>query len=111
MSQYRSMSLMEDVYGTDERTSFVRTAKAQRKYGSTNINMSEPSLKYQPSSFTQHRVQPGDTLQGIALRYKTSVNTQFFPFFSCFDFSNLVSDFRWNTSNASTRCGPTTLFF
>lgn len=67
------MSLMEDVYGTDERTSFVRTAKAQRKYGSTNINMSEPSLKYQPSSFTQHRVQPGDTLQGIALRYKTSM--------------------------------------
>nr|CAG4642805.1 EOG090X0DPX [Evadne anonyx] len=67
------MSLMEDVYGTDERTSFVRNARTQRKYGSTNINMNEPSLKYQPSSFTQHYVQPGDTLQGIALRYKTSM--------------------------------------
>ena len=73
MSQYRSISLTEDVYYTDERTSFVRTSRTQRKYGSTSINMNEPSLKYQPSSFTQHYVQPGDTLQGIALRYKTSV--------------------------------------
>jgi len=69
------MSSLDDVSDgqTDERTSFVRTAKAQRKYGSTNTIMNEPSLKYQPDSFVRHRVQPGDTLQGIALRYKTSM--------------------------------------
>ena len=75
------MSSLDDVSDgqTDERTSFVRTAKAQRKYGSTNTIMNEPSLKYQPDSFVRHRVQPGDTLQGIALRYKTSVNPPYFP--------------------------------
>ena len=72
MSQYRSMSSSGLGDGPTERTSFVRS-KSHRKYGSTSSNMSEPSLKYQPSSFIQHRVQAGDTLPGIALRYKTTV--------------------------------------
>lgn len=111
------MSLVEDVYGTDERTNFVRTARAQRKYGSTNMNINEPSLKYQPTSFMQHRVQPGDTLQGIALRYKTSMeyikrinkmwtnDTLFlreYLYVPCFADTSEVSDQKSTTIDASS---------
>lgn len=75
---------------SDERTSFIRSAKAQRKYGTTSSNTTSSSrmsdstspIKYQqaallqqPMAFVQHRVQSGETLMGIALRYQTSVCT------------------------------------
>ena len=67
---------------SDERTSFIRSAKAQRKYGSTTssrMNSSSPIKYYQgpqqnPMAFMHHKVQPSDTLMGIALRYHTTVN-------------------------------------
>ena len=67
----------------DERTSldssFVRTGtgvKTFRKYGTTSSNngmINETVNKLHPTNFIQYHVQPGDTLQGIALRYKTTV--------------------------------------
>ena len=64
---------------TDERTSlvssFVRTSKSRRKYGSTSNNMNDSSSP-QTGAYTHHKVQPCDTLQGIALRYQTSVSNE-----------------------------------
>lgn len=74
---------------SDERTSFIRSAKVQRKYGTTTSSNSRMSgsagtspLQYrQPvllaqTAFIHHQVQPGDTLMGIALRYHTTVMFQ-----------------------------------
>nr|CAG4646577.1 EOG090X0DPX [Macrothrix elegans] len=62
---------------SDERTSFIRSAKSHRKYGSTtsssSMNDSLSPLKYQPTTYIEHRVQSGDTLVSIALRYQTTV--------------------------------------
>ncbi|XP_046639191.1 nuclear envelope integral membrane protein 1-like isoform X3 [Daphnia pulicaria] len=62
---------------SDERTSFVRSAKSQRKYGSTtsgsSMNDSLSPSRFHPSCHMEHRVQPGETLAGIALRYQTTM--------------------------------------
>nr|CAG4642046.1 EOG090X0DPX [Eurycercus lamellatus] len=65
---------------SDERTSFIRSAKAQRKYGSTTsskMNDTSPmqyrKASLQPTTYIHHQVQPGDTLIGIALRYQTTM--------------------------------------
>nr|CAG4648250.1 EOG090X0DPX [Moina brachiata]SVE93266.1 EOG090X0DPX [Moina brachiata] len=60
---------------SDERTSFVRSSKAHRKYGSTTSGrcMNDPSPISHSSAYVKHQVRPGDTLVGIALRYQTTV--------------------------------------
>nr|CAG4650489.1 EOG090X0DPX [Sida crystallina] len=78
----------DDDGASDERTSLVpsiirtgaaATTKTHRKYGTTSTSsssliMNNSSFRlHQPTSFMHHPVQSGDTLQGIALRYKTTV--------------------------------------
>ncbi|XP_057375943.1 lysM and putative peptidoglycan-binding domain-containing protein 2-like [Daphnia carinata] len=62
---------------SDERTSFVRSAKSHRKYGSTtsgsSMNDSSSPSRFHPSCHMEHKVQAGDTLAGIALRYQTTM--------------------------------------
>nr|SVE74447.1 EOG090X0DPX [Daphnia barbata] len=62
---------------SDERTSFVRSSKSHRKYGSTtsgsSMNDSLSPSRFHPSCHMEHRVQAGETLAGIALRYQTTM--------------------------------------
>nr|SVE70688.1 EOG090X0DPX [Daphnia similis]SVE71314.1 EOG090X0DPX [Daphnia similis]SVE71948.1 EOG090X0DPX [Daphnia similis]SVE72573.1 EOG090X0DPX [Daphnia similis] len=62
---------------SDERTSFVRSSKSQRKYGSTtsgsSMNDSLSPSRFHPSCHMEHKVQAGDTLAGIALRYQSTM--------------------------------------
>lgn len=60
---------------SDERTSFVRSSKGHRKYGSTTSGrcMNDSSPIIHSSAYVKHQVRPGDTLVGIALRYQTTV--------------------------------------
>ncbi|EFX72443.1 hypothetical protein DAPPUDRAFT_308236 [Daphnia pulex] len=72
-----SVPLLDSDEASDERTSFVRSAKSQRKYGSTtsgsSMNDSLSPSRFHPSCHMEHRVQPGETLAGIALRYQTTM--------------------------------------
>nr|CAG4649689.1 EOG090X0DPX [Scapholeberis mucronata]SVE93885.1 EOG090X0DPX [Scapholeberis mucronata] len=62
---------------SDERTSFIRSAKTHRKYGSTtsgsSMNDSASPSRFDPSCHMEHKVLPGDTLAGIALQYQTTM--------------------------------------
>jgi len=54
-----------------ERTGFANSAKSlnTKKYGATNKKpVAAPHLA-QPQSFVSHQVVPGDTIQGLSLRY------------------------------------------
>lgn len=62
---------------SDERTSFIRSAKSQRKYGSTTSGSTAGGMMSEAARcpvYMEHRVQPGDTLVSIALRYETTVS-------------------------------------
>ena len=55
--------------GQNERASFGRIARNQTKYG-TNTKATITNETYM-----KHFVKPGDTLQGIALRYTSTVSS------------------------------------
>lgn len=43
------------------------------------MNDSLSPLRFQSSCHIEHKVQPGDTLAGIALRYQTTVPHRHYP--------------------------------
>lgn len=55
----------------EEREFLTSSVKKQVKYGSTS------SRVFKAEKYITHYVQPGDTLQGLALRYGTAVSSNF----------------------------------
>ena len=56
----------------EEKTAFVKSFnKSQKKYGTTKSSYT------QKCHIVRHQVARGDTLQGLALRYNTTVSHQF----------------------------------
>lgn len=54
--------------GGEEKTSISEIAKSHRKYGSTSNHMKRNEV------LMKHIVRPGETLQGLALKYGVTVS-------------------------------------
>lgn len=58
--------------GNDERLSFGKEIRRQAEYGTSSS--SKPSgMKRDETKYLKHAVVPGDTLQGLSLKYNVPV--------------------------------------